>query len=183
MSAQVCVRETAVMPDERTLYLIVSGASATDEEPVADLVDGLQERGWKLTVLSTPTGLRFHDADRIAAITGEEVRVDFRLPGTGKSLPPADAVLACPLSFNSTNKLAVGIADNFAVALMCEMLGHQVPTVIVPKAGAPLAAHPAYRQHLDFLAGLPSVKVLRDPDRRLPSWRTVIDSVEVAAHH
>ncbi|MDA2808987.1 flavoprotein [Nocardiopsis suaedae] len=170
------------MSDERTLYLIVSGASCTDEEPVIDLVGGLRERGWTLTVLSTPTGLRFHDAERIAAVTGEEVRVDFRLPGTGRSLPPADAVLACPLSFNSTNKLAVGIADNFAVALMCEMLGHQVPMVLVPKAGAPLAAHPAYQQHLDFLSALPSVKVLRDPERRLPSWQTVIETVEAAAH-
>ncbi|WP_017540661.1 flavoprotein [Nocardiopsis halophila] len=169
------------MPDERTLYLIVSGATVTDEEPVVDLVGMLHERGWKMTVLSTPTGHRFHDTERIAAITGEEVRVDFRLPGTGKSLPPPDAVLACPLSFNSTNKLATGITDNFAVALMCEMLGHRVPTVIVPKAGAPLAAHPAYEQHLRFLAGLPPVTTLKAPESGIPSWQTVVDTVESAA--
>jgi len=34
------------------------------------------------------------------------------MPGTGKPVPLADAVLACPLTFNSVNKFAHGHADN-----------------------------------------------------------------------
>lgn len=168
------------MDDQPTLYLIISGASAIEGAPVTDLVSLLHDRGWTVTVLSTPTGLQFHDAERITAITGDGIRVEFRRPGTGHSLPPADAVLGCPLSFNSTNKVATGIADNFAIALICEMIGHRVPTVIVPKAGAPLAAHPIFETNLAFLASMPAVSILRDPNRRLPSWQEVADTV--AAH-
>jgi phosphopantothenoylcysteine synthetase/decarboxylase len=54
------------------------------------------------------------------------------MPGTGSPVPPADAVLACPLTFNSVNKFAHGHADNFAVGLLCEMAGYGVPVVVVP---------------------------------------------------
>src|SRR5690606_13493608 len=92
------------MADQRVCSLVVSGSSAP--EGVPELVELFQEDGWRITVLSTPAGTRFHDLDRLAELTGEPVRVDFRRPGTGKSLPPADVVLACPLTFNSTNKFA-----------------------------------------------------------------------------
>ncbi|MFE3459225.1 hypothetical protein ACFXKD_16915 [Nocardiopsis aegyptia] len=82
-----------------TLHLALSGATVTPEETAPDLVRLLQDRGWRVTVLCTPAGTRFHDLDALEALTGEPVRVDFRRPGTGTSLPPPDAVLACPWSF------------------------------------------------------------------------------------
>lgn len=167
------------MTDQRALYLLVSGAS-THSEPVPELVHLLQERGWRVTVLSTPAGARFHDLEAIAEITGEPVRTEFRAPGTGRSLPPPDVVLACPWSFNSTNKTAYGLADTFAVALACEMIGHGVPTVIVPKTGAALAAHPAFERNLRALKEIPAVSVVRGEDHRLPSWRKVVDAVDAA---
>ncbi|RCV53797.1 flavoprotein [Marinitenerispora sediminis] len=166
---------------ERTLYLTVSGASTTEAEPVPDLARLLVTRGWRVTVVSTPTGVRFHDPDAIEAATGTPVRSEFRMPGTGTSLPPADALLACPWSFNSTNKTAHGIADTFAVALVCEMIGRGVPTVIVPKAGAPLARHPAFARSLADLESMVPVTVLYDPARPLPPWREVADAVSAAA--
>ncbi|SIO87431.1 flavoprotein [Nocardiopsis sp. JB363] len=164
----------------RSLYLTMSAAPAPGA-PVPDLVRLLQERGWSLTVLSTPTGARFHDLDHVASLTGEPARVEFRRPGTGRSLPPPDVLLACPWSFNSTNKAALGLADNFAVALVCEMLGRGVTTVIVPKTGAALAAHPAFERSLSTLASIPGATILYDADRPFPSWETIADQVEVAA--
>jgi phosphopantothenoylcysteine synthetase/decarboxylase len=52
------------------------------------------------------------------------------MPSTGAKTPAADAVLACPLSFNSVNKFAHGHADNFAVGLLCEMAGSGVPVTV-----------------------------------------------------
>src|SRR5690606_30333500 len=156
-----------------TLYLTVSGASTTQEETVPDLARLLVSRGWETTVISTPTGTRFHDPAAIEQATGRPVRTEFRLPGTGTRLAPADAVLACPWSFNSTNKTACGITDTFAAAVVCEMIGHGVPTVVVPKAGAPLARHPAFARSLAELAAMEPVTVLYDPARRLPSWAEV----------
>ncbi|MFC7330839.1 flavoprotein [Marinactinospora rubrisoli] len=163
----------------KTLYLVVSGAPAP--EGVPELVRMLQAAEWTVVVLSTPNGVRFHDPERLEALTGRPVRVDYRMPGTGRPLPPADRVLACPLTFNSTNKFAQGIADCFAIGLLCEMAGYGVPTYVVPACKPQLASHPAFQRSLETLQSMPSVTLLHDPDapyeRRLPSWREVVDAV------
>jgi phosphopantothenoylcysteine synthetase/decarboxylase len=86
-------------------------------------------------------------------------------------------VLACPLTFNSVNKFAHGHADNFAVGLLCEMVGYGVPVVIVPHCKPQLASHPAFTASLQTLRGM-GVRVLFDPgapyERRLPAWRDVV---------
>ena len=73
------------------------------------------------------------------------------MPGTGNPVPAADAVLACPLTFNSVNKFAHGHADNFAVGLLCEMVGYGVPVVVVPHCKPQLASHPAFDASLETL--------------------------------
>jgi phosphopantothenoylcysteine synthetase/decarboxylase len=166
----------------RTLYLVVSGAPTTEAETIPDLVRLLHQDRWHITVLSTPTGARFHDLDELEELTGEPVRVEFRHPGTGTSLPPADAVLACPLSFNSTNRVALGLTDTFATALVCEMIGHGVPTVIVPKTGVALAAHPAFDRNLALLSEIPAVQVLYSPGRKLPAWREIVDTLSAVTN-
>ncbi|WP_017586634.1 flavoprotein [Nocardiopsis ganjiahuensis] len=160
-----------------TLYLTLSAAGTTPEETAPDLVRLLQDEGWRVTVLCTPTGTRFHDLDALEALTGEPVRVDFRRPGTGKSLLPPNVVLACPWSFNSTNKTALGLADTFAVALVCEMIGRGVPTFLVPKAGDGLAGHPAWGRSLDLLGEVPHVTLLQGTTRSLPPWREVAEAL------
>ncbi|WP_017602297.1 flavoprotein [Nocardiopsis lucentensis] len=161
----------------KTLYLVTSGAPTTDTETLPDLVQLLTADSWDITVVSTPTGERFHNLEAIGKLTGEPVRTKFRLPGTGKSLPPPDVILACPWSFNSTNRTALGLADTFAVALLCEMIGRNVPTFIVPKAGQALAQHPAFDRSLRALEEIPSVNVLYDPARRLPPWGEVANAL------
>jgi len=128
-------------------------------------------------VFSTPAGTSFIDLGELEQLTGEPVRSEYRLPGTGKSTPAADAVLACPLTFNSLNKFAHGHADNFAVGLLCEMAGYGVPVVVVPHCKPQLASHPAFAASLETLSGM-GIGVLFDSDapyeRRLPHWSEVI---------
>lgn len=95
-------------------------------------------------VFSTPTGTRFIDPAELEQLTGEPLRSEYRMPGVGTPVRPADAVLACPLTFNSVNKFAHGHADNFAVGLLCEMTGYGVPVVVVPHCKPQLASHPAF---------------------------------------
>jgi phosphopantothenoylcysteine synthetase/decarboxylase len=122
----------------RVLYLVISGAPAPEGLP--SLVTLIQKSGWRVVVFSTPMGTRFADLDELERLTGEPVRWEYRMPGTGERTPPADVVLACPLSFNSVNKFAHGHADNFAVGLLCEMAGYQVPLVVVPHCKPQLPA-------------------------------------------
>jgi phosphopantothenoylcysteine synthetase/decarboxylase len=135
-------------------------------------------------VISTPLGVRFTDAAVLEQLTGEPVRSEYRMPGTGKGLPVADAVLACPLTFNSVNKFADGHADNFAVGLLCELAGYGTPIVVVPHCKPQLASHPAFRASISTLCGM-GVTVLFDPDapyeRRLPPWREVVAALPARA--
>lgn len=114
---------------QRVLYLVISGVPAPEGLP--SLITLLQAAGWRVVVFSTPTGTQFADLDELERLTGEPVRWEYRMPGTGSRTPPADVVLACPLSFNSVNKFAHGHADNFAVGLLCEMAGYGVPVVVL----------------------------------------------------
>ncbi|GAA4895905.1 flavoprotein [Streptomonospora salina] len=167
------------MAASRTLYLVVSAAPAP--EGIADLVELLQDQGWEVVALSTPTGTNFHDPAELASLTGHSVRVDYRMPGTGSPMPKADAVLACPLTFNSVNKFAQGITDNMAIGLLCEMTGYGVPTLVVPHCKPQLAAHPSFGRSLQTLSEIPRVTILFDPDapyhRRMPTWSRVTDTL------
>ncbi|MFK4038444.1 hypothetical protein ACI2LC_21835 [Nonomuraea wenchangensis] len=87
----------------RVLYIVTS-AAPSHAGPVADLVAGAQAARWRVFVVSTPLGLRFLDRARLEQQTGGPVRSEFRMPGEGKELPRADAVIAAPMTFNTINK-------------------------------------------------------------------------------
>lgn len=168
------------MQHARTLYLVVSGASAP--EGIPELVTACQAAGWHVTIFSTPLGVRFIDPAGLERLTGEPVRSEYRMPGTGTPVPPPDAMLACPLTFNSVNKFAHGHADNFAVALLCEMAGYGIPVVVVPHCKPQMARHPAFTGSLGTLRGM-GVHVLFDPgapgEGRLPPWSEVVAALPV----
>jgi phosphopantothenoylcysteine synthetase/decarboxylase len=69
-------------------------------------------------------------------------------------LPAPDAVLAAPLTFNSLNKWAAGIADTFALGVLTEVIGEHRPVVVVAWAKPALASHPAFRRSLKLLSSL-----------------------------
>jgi phosphopantothenoylcysteine synthetase/decarboxylase len=162
------------------LYLVLSGAPA--HEGIPALITMCQAAGWEVVAFSTPSGLRFTDPNEIEQLTGHPVRSEYRMPGTGSPTPAAHAVLACPLTFTSTNKFAAGIADNFAIGLLCEMTGYGVPVVVVPHCKPQLASHAAFIASLDALRTM-DVRVMFDPDapyeRRLPSWTDVVAALPV----
>ncbi|CAM5667286.1 Coenzyme A biosynthesis bifunctional protein CoaBC [Streptomyces rimosus subsp. rimosus] len=73
--------------------------------------------------------------------------------GEEKRDPPPDAVIVAPLTMNSVNKWAAGIADTYALGLLTEAVGPGLPVVALPFWSTALDAHPATRR---------SVRVLRD---------------------
>lgn len=130
------------MSAHRVVYVIACAAP-----PVLQLVDFvgmLAERGWDSYVILTPTAATWVDFDELATISGNPVRVEQRTPATQDALPPATALIAAPLTFNSLNKWAVGISDNLAVGLLNEALGLRLPIIAAPWAKEALRQHPAY---------------------------------------
>jgi phosphopantothenoylcysteine synthetase/decarboxylase len=160
------------------LYLVVCAAPAAVS--AGDFVDLAQRAGWLVRVISTPMGRRFVDADSLAALTGDRVRSDYRMPDEPDELPPADAVVVAPATFNTMNKWAAGITDTFAAGLLCELTGLGVPILAVPLLKDALARHVAFGRSLDELRGM-GVHILFDPDappkERMPSWPRVLDEL------
>ncbi|WP_034273938.1 flavoprotein [Haloechinothrix halophila] len=132
----------------RSLYVIASAAPPV--LGIAEGIDALQQR-WNVSLILSPAAASWIDVDKLAATTGCLVRSEARLPTEQDPLPKADAILAAPLTFNTLNKWAAGIADTLAVAILCELLGTGVPITAVPCVKQALREHPAYSDSITRL--------------------------------
>ncbi|MEO5876086.1 MAG: flavoprotein [Streptosporangiaceae bacterium] len=159
----------------KVLYVVVCAAPAASDVQI--LVERAQSSGWRVFVITSPSGRRFVDVDRLASLTGEPVRSEFRMPWEPKTLPAADAVVVAPATFNTINKWASGITDTFAAGTLCELTGAGVPILAVPLLKAELARHVAFPRNLDLLRCM-GVRVLFDPaappHARMPPWEDIL---------
>ncbi len=143
------------------LYVVACGG-----RPAADLpafVEQAQTAGWEVCVVATPSGMKFLDAPRLAALSGHPVRSDYKRPEDPDVLPPPDAVVVAPATFNTINKWAAGISDTLALGLLNEAVGVGLPTIAVPFPNTGLARHPAFVRNLATLREL-GVRLVFDPD-------------------
>jgi phosphopantothenoylcysteine synthetase/decarboxylase len=162
----------------RVLYTVVCAAPAASS--VDELVRLARDAGWTIRAIITPMGERFVDTDELAQLTGDRVRIGFRMPDEPDELPKADAVVVAPATFNTINKWAAGITDTFATGLLCELTGIGVPILAVPLLKAELARHLAFQRSLEVLRAM-GVRVLFDPSAppqaRMPSWPKVLEEL------
>ncbi len=137
----------------RVLYVIACGAGAAPG--VGRLVDQARQRHWDVHVIATPAAVGFLDISSLEAQTGHAVHSEHRRAGAGsaRSLPQADAIIVAPATYNTINRWALGVSDNYALGILAESIGLEIPTVVLPFVNAALAAHPAFEH---------SIAVLRD---------------------
>ncbi len=108
----------------------------------------------------------FIDVPEIEELTGAAVRSSYRpSPRDRRSLPTTGALVIAPATYNSINKIALGLADNYAMTSVAELIGRQVPTVIVPFVNAALAARAPFRNAVASLRD-EGVRVLLGPDHQ-----------------
>lgn len=121
------------------LQIIVCGAGpATD---VHELIAAAHTRYWTAAVTATTSAVPFLDAPMIENLAGNPIRTGFQTPPNGqRTLPPADALIIAPATYNTINKLALGIADTYPLTSAAELIGRGIPTVIVPFVNAAVAA-------------------------------------------
>jgi flavoprotein len=130
------------------LALIVCGAPLAARTP--DIAKVAVAAGWEVSVTATMAALPWLDEAKIMEATGEALRTQQRAPDQPKAPRPA-AVLVSPATFNTVNKVAVGIADNPACSLLCECVGAGIPVVAVPMVNERLWSHPAWESNLTRL--------------------------------
>lgn len=132
--------------------LVVTGAPLTSRCP--DVAGTLQEDGWRVNVVATPSAAPWLDADAVEAVTGQLPLSGQRQPTEakrgGEGLPAV--VVVCPATFNTIAKAALGIADSYAHGVLCEAIGAGVPVLCVPMINDRLWGHPALAAHLATLS-------------------------------
>ncbi len=144
----------------RVLYLIVCASPRARQ--VGELVSSAQSRGWTVCAIPTPQALKFIDRPALEQQTGFPVRSEYEQPGATDTLPPPDAMLVCPATFNTINKWAYGLADTLALALLTEAIGLGLPLVAAPALNSAQAAHPAFDRSIAALREM-GVTVLYGP--------------------
>jgi Flavoprotein len=131
------------------LYIIACGAPPAGE--LTAFVRDAQAQGWDVCVIATPDGGKFLDAGNLAGLTGHPVRAGYKRPDEPDALPPPNALVVAPATFNTVNKWAQGISDTLALGLLNEAVGLRLPIVAVPWPNAALAAHPVFARSVAAL--------------------------------
>ena len=170
------------------LYLIVCGAPpARDADRLVQLA---QADGWDGCAIATPSARSFIDPAALEAATGHPIRSEYKQPDAADVLPPPDAIVVAPATFNTINKWAAGISDTLALGLLTEAIGKRLPVVALPFINAAQAEHPAFQGSIDrlqaagvqFLYG-PNVLELHEPGTGsqrvgLFPWRLTLEALE-----
>jgi phosphopantothenoylcysteine synthetase/decarboxylase len=160
----------------RILTIIVCGAGPA--AAISTFVRLAQERGWTTQVVATPTALDFFDQGEVEKLTGSPVRSQYRKPGEPRSRP-SDAIIVAPATYNTINKWAQGISDTYALGILAETTGVNVPTVVLPFVNSALASRPPFRRNIESLRA-EGVRILLGPGGVQPhephTGGTLIDS-------
>jgi phosphopantothenoylcysteine synthetase/decarboxylase len=172
------------------LYLIVCAAPpARDADRLVQLA---QADGWDVCVIATPSARSFIDSPALEAASGHPVRSEYKRPDEADVLPPPDAIVVAPATFNTVNKWAAGISDTLALGLLTEAIGKRLPVVALPFVNAAQAEHPAFQGSIDRLraAGVqllygPNVLELHEPGTGgqrvgLFPWRLTLEALAVS---
>ncbi len=146
---------------QKVLYIISCGSPVAHRVP--ELVRQAQIAHWEVCVLTTPHGRNFLDTSLLESLTGYPIRSTYKHPDEPDILPPADALIAFPATFNTLNKWAIGITDTLAVGLLCEYTGLKKPIIAVPVTGEGLGNHPALVRSVRMLRRY-GVTVLYEPE-------------------
>jgi len=127
------------------LSIVVCGAPLASV--AVSLVRAAQGRGFDVSLVATEPSRAWLDDEAQALVVPAPRR--------------PEAVLVCPLTFNTGNKWAAGVSDNSQLGLLNESLGTGARVVAVPFVNESLWHHPAWANSLAALWN--SGVVLIDP--------------------
>jgi len=133
-------------------------------------------------VIATPAALDFFDQAVIEKATGCPVRSQYSRPGAPRSQIP-DAIIVAPATFNTINKWALGISDTYALGVLAEATGLEVPVVVLPFVNTALASRPPFRRSVEALRA-EGVRILIGPGGFQPHPpRTGADVIDTYPWH
>jgi phosphopantothenoylcysteine decarboxylase len=109
------------------------------------------DRGWDVCAIATPQARKFVDERGLELLTGHPLRSEYKNPDDPDILPPPDAMIVAPATFNTINKWAAGISDTLALGLLTEAIGKELPLIALPFLNSAQARHPAFTRSVNEL--------------------------------
>ncbi len=134
------------------LLFVFTGSIAACK--ACDVVSQLVQRGHQVRCVATPSALRFVGPATLEGLTGSPVVSEIFEPGHALDhinlTRWADAVVVCPATANTINRLAAGLADDLPGALF---LAHDrtKPWLIAPAMNPAMWSHPATESAVERL--------------------------------
>jgi len=128
--------------NDHTLTLVVTGAPLA-RQTVA-VATALRAAGWDVDLTLSSAAAAWVTARDLA-------ESGFGLREHGGGRPRPRVVVACPLTFNSANKLALGVSDEPHLGVLNDALGSGATIVAVPFVSDRLWGHPQWELSLERL--------------------------------
>lgn len=135
------------MPE--SLFLFVTGAGSCRAAP--QLIETIVARGFEVFSVLTPNVALVTDPVALMDVPGNRWISDYGQPPLDRF--PFGTMLVAPCTFNTLNKLAVGIADNLVTAMLGDALGAGCRIVIAPGMNRGQWANPVVGETVERLRG------------------------------
>ncbi len=162
----------------RSFDVVISGSIGAVES--VRFLRSLRRLGADLTPWLTTGGARFITPTSVAWAAGRDVRMEFQ--GDASHIGQAEAVIIAPASASFIGKLAHGITDTPAAALVTTYLGQKKPVLLLPNMHDSLAEAPAVRHNLELLVsfGVTLLKPRQEEGKR--KFPEPADLADLVAH-
>ncbi|MCP5029518.1 MAG: flavoprotein, partial [Actinomycetia bacterium] len=105
-------------PNGKVLYLAVCAVPGADH--ILDRIAGEQAEGWDVCLLATERALHWFDTAAAERLTGHPIQSRMRVYPEPLFEPLGDAMVVAPASFNTINKIALGLPDDMPSGLAVE---------------------------------------------------------------
>jgi Flavoprotein len=130
------------MDQQRSLFMFVTAAGSARR--AGELIQGAVDSGWTTYVVGTPNLALIAPTATLLDQPGARWIRDYGQPPL--DIFPFGTMLVAPCTFNTFNKLAYGLADNLATAMIADALGAGLPVFIAPSMNPGLWNHPQTRE-------------------------------------
>ncbi|MFH1585862.1 MAG: flavoprotein [archaeon] len=130
----------------KSVYLVVTGARKASIMP--ELVKELTEEGASVYTFFTEMARKISNPADFE-IPGNKVSLDYSR--NGQEIPLEDIVLVVPTTFNTLNKVANGIADNYPTTIVASAIGKKKNVIFAPAMNRSFWDHPITSKSIETL--------------------------------
>lgn len=135
------------MDEDKALFLFVTGAGTCVRAP--ELIRALVAHGFTVYSVLTPNVAQVTAPAPLMEVAGNQWIHAYQQAPLERY--PFGTLLVAPCTFNTFNKIALGLADNLATAMIADGLGAGCRVVIAPSMNRGLWSHPQTKASLERL--------------------------------